>query len=150
MREKSVGQRLQRYRERAGLSRTGLADAAKIHRNTVYLVESGRCKPSWETLSKLAQALRLKGVEKLTGEPGLQRKPLPPLARERCKEVPTSWSVSWVRPSLDGPFLMKTPLGFCPSQTRAHDLARAYVKEHGGSYELEPCFTDLPLELSGS
>lgn len=149
MRESTVGQRLQRYRERAGFSRTGLALAAKIHRNTVYLVESGRSKPSWETLSKLAQALRLKGVEKLAGGPELQRMSLPPLARERCKEVPSFWSVSWVRPSPDDPFLRKTSLGFCPSQTMAHDLARAYVKEHGGSYELKPCFADLPLELSG-
>jgi hypothetical protein len=43
MRESSLGQR---HREKAGLSRIGPAAAAQIHRNSVYLVESGRSKPS--------------------------------------------------------------------------------------------------------
>jgi transcriptional regulator with XRE-family HTH domain len=131
-----VGKQLQRYREQAGLSRSGLAKAAKVHRNTVYLVESGRSKPGLGILTKLARALHLNGPEKLLDEAEVVR-----------SEAPNCWNVSWVRPSLDGPFLLKTLLGICPSQRKADVLARAFVKEHGGSYELEPCFTVLPSGL---
>ena len=51
--------RLKELREEAGISQYALAKAAGISKQAVNMLERGSNEPSWETVRKLARALRL-------------------------------------------------------------------------------------------
>jgi transcriptional regulator with XRE-family HTH domain len=52
--------RLTRFREERGLSQTALAAKARISREYLWRLESGRQDPTLGTLEKLAKALKVK------------------------------------------------------------------------------------------
>jgi len=58
-RPKSFGDRLLSLREKAGLSRGQLADAADISRESVRLYETGARRPTWEAVQAIAAALKV-------------------------------------------------------------------------------------------
>jgi DNA-binding XRE family transcriptional regulator len=51
--------RLKELREEAGISQYALAKAAGISKQAVNMLERGSNEPSWETVRKLARALKL-------------------------------------------------------------------------------------------
>ena len=53
----SFGARLKELREVASLSQEELATRAEMSRGGIAQIETGRRKPGWETLQKLAKAL---------------------------------------------------------------------------------------------
>jgi transcriptional regulator with XRE-family HTH domain len=55
----TLGSRLQRAREEAGLSLRALAERASMVHSTVGDIEKGRHCPAVDTLERLAQALRV-------------------------------------------------------------------------------------------
>lgn len=60
----TFGSELRWYRQRAGMSQEGLAARAGLSPEAVSLLERGRRSPRMTTLSLLADALRLDGVER--------------------------------------------------------------------------------------
>ena len=60
----SLGSRIRRFREAAGLTQEALAAAAGIGRVALVRVEKGEQSPRFETLSAVAQALG-RGVDEL-------------------------------------------------------------------------------------
>lgn len=52
-----VGSRLRELREARGLSQSGLAESADVHRNTVGDIELGKASPTLHVMKKLAAAL---------------------------------------------------------------------------------------------
>jgi transcriptional regulator with XRE-family HTH domain len=55
--QQQFGRVIRRRREAAGLSQEALADAARLHRTYISLLERGRRMPSIEVVKKLATAL---------------------------------------------------------------------------------------------
>ena len=55
----SVGERIRRYRESAGLTQQALARAADIGRVTLVRLENGEQSPRFKTLKAVAEALRV-------------------------------------------------------------------------------------------
>lgn len=55
-----LGKTLRAVRLELQLSQETLAEEAEIHRTYVSQIEAGTVNLSWDTLSRLAQALRLK------------------------------------------------------------------------------------------
>jgi DNA-binding XRE family transcriptional regulator len=53
------GEHLRRLRDARGLTQQKLAEAAKLTKETVYLIEKGRRVPSWPTVVALAAALKV-------------------------------------------------------------------------------------------
>jgi transcriptional regulator with XRE-family HTH domain len=60
-----MAKRLIRLREDRGLSQTALATKARISREYLWRLESGRQDPTLGTLEKLAKALKVKVTELL-------------------------------------------------------------------------------------
>lgn len=60
------GERLRQQREAAGLTQKELANAARITRATVSLLEVGRSSPTAHTLLQLCEALHV-SADKLLG-----------------------------------------------------------------------------------
>jgi transcriptional regulator with XRE-family HTH domain len=56
---KTFGARLRAAREAAGLSQQRLAEAAGMHSNAVARLERGERLPTWTSVQKLADALRV-------------------------------------------------------------------------------------------
>ena len=61
------GQVVRRRREEAGLSQEALADAARLHRTYISLLERGQRQPQLETIRALARGLGTTMAE-LVGE----------------------------------------------------------------------------------
>lgn len=58
---KAIGNRIRELRKRKALSRKKLAEMAGVHRNTIFLLESGRLKSvQLSTLDALCEALGVK------------------------------------------------------------------------------------------
>ncbi len=66
-RERTVGQRVRKYREAQGYSLTDLARASGVSRSYLYQVESGESSPTEEKLVALARALGVSASD-LLGE----------------------------------------------------------------------------------
>ena len=64
----TLGERVRRFRESAGLTQGALAGAASIGRVTLVRIERGEQSPRYKTLAALAQALG-KGVSELLVDP---------------------------------------------------------------------------------
>ena len=64
----TVGSRIRRYRESAGLTQEGLARAANIGRVTLVRLEKGEQTPRFKTLEAIANALEIR-VPELLVEP---------------------------------------------------------------------------------
>src|SRR5437867_4097432 len=64
---KAFGVVIEKWRERRGLSPQGLADLAGVARMTVPNMERGTCGPLFETVVRLARALRV-SLERLSRE----------------------------------------------------------------------------------
>lgn len=62
---KLFGARVRELRERKGLSQEELADAAKLHRTHISLIERGHRSARLETIELLARALRVQPSELL-------------------------------------------------------------------------------------
>jgi transcriptional regulator with XRE-family HTH domain len=52
-----ISRNVRRLREKRKWSRERLAEAAKVHLNSVERLENGKGKPSWHTIESLAEAL---------------------------------------------------------------------------------------------
>jgi transcriptional regulator with XRE-family HTH domain len=57
MNDKTFAAALTRIREKAGLTKYGLAKAAGVDAAFIGLIEAGQKMPGWETACKLADAL---------------------------------------------------------------------------------------------
>jgi transcriptional regulator with XRE-family HTH domain len=57
------GERIRQLREKRGLSQEELADAARLHRTHISLIERGQRSVRIETVERLALALRLQPSE---------------------------------------------------------------------------------------
>ncbi len=57
MSNKDIGKMIKKYRKLQNLSVIELAQKAKLHRNTIYKIESGQRIPNVNTLKKVALAL---------------------------------------------------------------------------------------------
>lgn len=66
----TLGERIRRFREAAGLTQEALAHAANIGRVTLIRLERGEQTPRFKTLAAIAEALG-KGAQELLIEPGL-------------------------------------------------------------------------------
>jgi transcriptional regulator with XRE-family HTH domain len=53
----SFGERLRNLREKAGLTRGDLAIKAGLDLKTIWSLEGGKTRPSWDTVCHLADAL---------------------------------------------------------------------------------------------
>jgi transcriptional regulator with XRE-family HTH domain len=62
-----LGDRVQRFRERASLAQDELADRSGLHRTEVSLIERGGREPKVGTVLKLAFALEIEPGELLNG-----------------------------------------------------------------------------------
>ena len=71
MAEMNIPETLQRARHEAGLSQSALAARARTSQTTISAYESGRKRPSVDTLSRLLAATG----QRLTVEQGLPREP---------------------------------------------------------------------------
>ena len=67
---RTIGERVRRYRESAGLTQVGLARAAHIGRVTLVRLENGEQSPRFNTLKAVAGALGMEAQELLV-EPEL-------------------------------------------------------------------------------
>jgi transcriptional regulator with XRE-family HTH domain len=56
------GRRLRKLREQAGFSQEALAEAAKLHRTHISLIERGQRSVRIETIARLATALSIQPV----------------------------------------------------------------------------------------
>ncbi len=63
---KAFGTRLRVLRERAEQTGADLAAVSGVSRQTIHNLETGKSRPSWATLTKLAAALSLT-VDELVG-----------------------------------------------------------------------------------
>ena len=69
--KETLGRRVKRLRQQAGLSRPQLAELARLNPSHIGLIENGdRKNPKGDTLTKLAQALETSVDFLLTGEHG--------------------------------------------------------------------------------
>lgn len=77
------GQRLKELRERAGLTQQGVAVAAGLSVSNVAKLERNEVKPSWDTVVRLAKALRAKTDDFLDDDepPGDAEEPAKPKRR---------------------------------------------------------------------
>jgi transcriptional regulator with XRE-family HTH domain len=71
------GERLQRLRERAGLSQSGLAERAGLNRRTIQNWEQGRRIPRADALLSLARGLGVPVEALLSDEAAAQPEPAP-------------------------------------------------------------------------
>ena len=89
-------------RKRVGLTQDGLADAAGVSRDTVARIESGALGASFETVGKLAAALKVDFAELFTAElpqGGLRRGPLSDLIARLA--LLSDREIAWVSKVLD-------------------------------------------------
>ena len=70
---RTIGERVRRYRESAGLTQEALARAAEIGRVTLVRLENGEQSPRFKTLKAVAGALGMEAPELLV-EPELLRR----------------------------------------------------------------------------
>lgn len=57
---KRVGEKIRKFRKRAGLSQERLAEKSKLDLTSISEIESGLRNPSLKTLSKISSALNIK------------------------------------------------------------------------------------------
>ena len=69
----TIGERVRRYRESAGLTQVGLARAACIGRVTLVRLENGEQSPRFKTLKAVADALGMEGPDLLVEPEFLSR-----------------------------------------------------------------------------
>jgi DNA-binding XRE family transcriptional regulator len=83
--------RLRELRQQAGLTQQQLADNAKMTRDGIAQIETGKNSPSWETVVVLCQALGVDCTE-FTKEPTDKKKPGPgrPPKADEAAEKPTA------------------------------------------------------------
>src|SRR5262245_24767287 len=81
----AFGERLRELREKAGLSQSGLAEAAGVPIDSVQNWEQGRIRPRIEALGKLARALGVT-VDELLQEGGKTTGPADKPARGRPRK----------------------------------------------------------------
>ena len=62
---RTIGERVRRYRESAGLTQKGLARAADIGRATLVRLENGEQSPRFKTLKALAEVLGMEAQDLL-------------------------------------------------------------------------------------
>ncbi len=72
----TIGERIRRLRESAGLTQEALARGAGIGRITLVRLENGEQSPRFKTLNSIARALG-KSVQELLVEPEALREPAP-------------------------------------------------------------------------
>lgn len=60
---KQLGARVRYLRERAGLSQSGLAEQAGIHKNYLGGIERGERNPAVRNLARIADALGIKVID---------------------------------------------------------------------------------------
>ncbi len=75
-----VGLKLKELREQAGLTQAQLAERADVAQRTISHIEQGRNKPTFETITKLAEALDVDCREFL--KPPISKE-LPPRGRPK-------------------------------------------------------------------
>ena len=63
MKPRTIGMKIQRLREKRGLTQEALAAKARLSRGFLARLEMGRHDPSLSTLGKLAKALKVKVAE---------------------------------------------------------------------------------------
>lgn len=73
---KWFGGRLRELRQQAGLTQQQLAENAKMTRDGIAQIETGKNSPSWETVVVLCQALGVDCTE-FTKEPSDKKRPGP-------------------------------------------------------------------------
>jgi transcriptional regulator with XRE-family HTH domain len=61
--QKQLGTNLRKIREKNGLTQAQVAEKANIHVNFYARIERGEENPSYETLEKIAKALKTKSSE---------------------------------------------------------------------------------------
>jgi transcriptional regulator with XRE-family HTH domain len=86
MSQETLGERLQKVRQRAGLSQSDLAEAADTPIGTIRNWEQGRRVPLFDAVIRVAQALGV-SIDELAAE-GIG--PNPAMARGRPKKEPTA------------------------------------------------------------
>ena len=69
----TIGERVRRFRESAGLTQEGLARAARIGRVTLVRLEKGEQSPRFKTLKAVADALRMEAPNLLVEPEFLHR-----------------------------------------------------------------------------
>jgi transcriptional regulator with XRE-family HTH domain len=50
---------MRRRREELGITQAELAERSSIHLRSINLLESGKANPSWDTLQKLTEVLKM-------------------------------------------------------------------------------------------